>query len=140
MGLERRYVTTVSVSFSNQLTCAVQCECFYSYRMKLPCRHAVALCLYLDRLLSEDLSSRLSRIGFDSALEYLIRRECSPRRINPCMDVNGTARDDTKDTAPVSIYWTNASSPRQGRSSVCPNVKRMALTYWAVAVERSRAH
>ncbi len=70
--------TTVSVLFRRTENVSaehvIQCPCLYSFRLKLPCRHSIALFIHLDKMGGDGFRNNIDRLGFSSALKCLIHR------------------------------------------------------------------
>ncbi len=90
--------TKVSVSFylsdrHEKSLSVVSCECLYSFRMKLPCRHSIALCSTADSEKHKKLQCNLEKNGFSSALNCLIIQSTGKRWSLPFTGAEDTDRD-----------------------------------------------
>ncbi len=74
----------------------IECECLYTQRMRIPCRHSLCLCLDADRRKVLCDNPVISSAGSKSVLEHIIHQECGIRWRNPYAAGENTSEDNQK--------------------------------------------
>lgn len=93
----------------------IQCECMYNQRMRLPCRHGIAICIYVDIVEREAVLNCATDLGYSSALEFICTRGAHKRWIS-AFDEFWNSKGSTDDN--YSSYVGNMNLHKTEKSHV----------------------